>query len=81
MITGSGFITGYFFARAAGSRPRDVYALDLIGGAAGGFIAAGFAAPLGGIRGAFLLAGLAAACALAGAARVYFSAKASTVKV
>ncbi|OGR41924.1 MAG: hypothetical protein A2X35_11495 [Elusimicrobia bacterium GWA2_61_42] len=81
LITGSGFITGYFFARAAGSRPRDVYALDLIGGAAGGFIAAGFAAPLGGIRGAFLLAGLAAACALAGAARVYFSAKASTVKV
>ncbi|HAT71620.1 MAG TPA: hypothetical protein DCS63_02260 [Elusimicrobia bacterium] len=81
LIGGCGFITGFFFARAAGGRPSDVYAVDLIGGAAGGFITAAFSAPLGGIRGAIFLAGLAAACALAGAGRVYFSKKASTVKV
>ena len=81
LIGGCGFVTGFFFARAAGSIPGDIYAVDLAGGAAGGFITAAFAAPLAGIRGALLLAGLAAAAALAGAARVYFSKKASTVKV
>lgn len=66
MICGAGFITGFFFARAAGNRPGEIYAFDLIGGAAGGFVTTAFAAPLTGITGALYFSGIAACAALAG---------------
>ncbi len=69
---------------AAGGSGRAVYAWDLAGGAAGGLLTAGFAAPLLGIKGALLVAGAAAAAALAGGLYAFYlrpsSSKESTVK-
>lgn len=79
-----GFLSGAFFAAAAGKAGRAVYAWDLLGGAAGGLVTAAFAAPILGIRGALLLSGLAAAGALAGGLYAFYfrpsSSKESTVK-
>jgi len=70
LICGCGCIAGFFFARAAGGIPGEIYSADLLGGAAGGFVTAAFSAPLGGISGALFLAGLAASAAFAGGLRV-----------
>ena len=84
LVLSGGFISGVFFAAAAGRAGGAVYAWDLIGGAAGGLATAAFTAPLLGIRGALLTAGLAAGAALAAGLFIYFrvspSEKASTVK-
>ena len=66
LVLAGGFMSGAFFAAAAAKRGGEVYAWDLIGGAAGGLAAAAFAAPIAGISGALYLAGLAALGALAG---------------
>ncbi|OGS12474.1 MAG: hypothetical protein A2234_02205 [Elusimicrobia bacterium RIFOXYA2_FULL_58_8] len=66
LITCGGLITGAFFALAAGTQGGSIYAWDLLGGAAGGFTTAAFAAPILGIKGALLCAALAALCAVAG---------------
>ena len=81
LILLGGGASGAFFAAAAGSAGRDVYAWDLAGGAAGGLAAAAFSVPLAGIRGSFYIFCAAAAAALAGGllARRH-SEKASTVK-
>ncbi len=65
-IAAAGTLTGFFFSKAAGSGPAGIYALDLVGGAAGGLVTAAFSAPLWGISGALHLAGAAAGAALAG---------------
>lgn len=65
-----GFLSGVFFAAAAGRRGAGIYAWDLLGGAAGALAAAAFIVPLAGIRGGLAVAGLAAAAALAGASAV-----------
>ncbi len=86
LISAGGFLAGSFFSSAAGGFGGDIYAWDLLGGAAGGFITAAFAAPVLGIKGALLCAALAALCALAGWTWAWFisgrshSLKASTVK-
>jgi len=66
LLLSGGFLSGLFFAGAAGRRGAGIYAWDLLGGAAGGFAAAAFIVPLAGIRGGLLAAALAAAAALAG---------------
>ncbi|MDO8804581.1 MAG: hypothetical protein Q7R35_09115 [Elusimicrobiota bacterium] len=82
LILAGGFLSGAFFAAAAGKTGSDVYAWDLIGGAAGGLAAAAFAAPIAGISGALYCAAAAALAALAGGTWVSFfpSSKESTVK-
>lgn len=77
LILCGGAVSGAFFAAAAGATGPQVYAWDMIGGAAGGLTVAAFAAPLTGIAGALCLAAASAAAALAG---YFFSLKASTVK-
>ncbi len=77
LLFASGYIAGFFFSRAAGEIPGTVYAADLVGGAAGGFVTAAFSVPLGGIGGALSLAGLAAAGALAGGIFVWASKRAT----
>jgi spermidine synthase len=66
LILAGGFLSGAFFAAAAGETGGAVYSWDLIGGAAGGFTAAAFAAPLAGITGTLYFASAVALCALAG---------------
>jgi len=66
LILGGGLISGAFFAAAVGRAGAEVYAWDLMGGAAGGFAAAAFATPLAGVAGTLLLAGIGALGALAG---------------
>lgn len=84
LLVSGGFLSGLFFAAAAGRAGRAVYAWDLAGGAAGGLITAAFAAPILGIRGALLVSALAAAVALAGGLYAFYlrpsSSKESTVK-
>ncbi|MHB0994797.1 MAG: spermidine synthase family protein [Elusimicrobiales bacterium] len=84
LLFSGGFVSGVFFSAAAGGSGRAVYAWDLAGGAAGGLLTAGFAAPLLGIKGALLVAGAAAAAALAGGLYAFYlrpsSSKESTVK-
>ena len=83
LILSGGFISGAFFAAAAGKAGGEVYAWDLIGGAAGGFFAAAFAVPIAGITGTLYLSAAAALAALAGGLKVSYcfsSSKESTVK-
>ncbi len=63
LIAAGGLLTGAFFASAAGKAGADIYAWDLLGGAAGVFTTAAFAVPLLGIKGALLTAALAALAA------------------
>lgn len=66
LIFSGGFLSGAFFAAAALKKGGEVYAWDLVGGAAGGLAAAAFAAPMAGISGALYLSGLAALAAFIG---------------
>lgn len=72
LMAAGGVLTGAFFSSAAGGSGGEIYAWDLLGGAAGGFITAAFAAPLLGIKGALLCAALASLAALAGGAFARF---------
>ena len=87
LIFSGGAISGAFFAAAALKRGGEVYAWDLVGGAAGGLATAAFAAPIAGISGALYFSGLAALAALCGGIlvrlrerRAGHSLKESTVK-
>ncbi|MDD5208008.1 MAG: hypothetical protein PHV36_01350 [Elusimicrobiales bacterium] len=87
LILCGGLLSGAFFAAAALKTAGEVYAWDLVGGAAGGLATAAFAAPMAGIAGALYLAGLAALAALGGGLvvrkrefRRAYSLKESTVK-
>ncbi|HBA59413.1 MAG TPA: hypothetical protein DCZ92_01045 [Elusimicrobia bacterium] len=66
LMAAGGALTGAFFASAAGSAGGEIYGWDILGGAAGGFITAAFAAPVLGIKGALYCAALSALAALAG---------------
>lgn len=87
LIFSGGFLSGAFFAAAALKKGGEVYAWDLVGGAAGGLAAAAFAAPMTGISGALYFSGLAALAAILGGilartreSRAAHSLKESTVK-
>ncbi len=82
LIFSGGLLSGAFFAAAALKKGGEVYAWDLVGGAAGGLAVAAFAAPIAGISGALYLSCLAALTALCGGIYVHYSLslKGSTVK-
>ena len=82
MIFSGGFLSGAFFAAASVKKGGEVYAWDLVGGAAGGLAAAAFAAPIAGISGALYFSAAAALAALAGGLWVslFPSSNESTVK-